>query len=256
MTIQRRLLAVLVAGLLGAGAVALAVHRSGRAGPQMATTATTSPAPTFRLAPRAGQALVEGTVSSLSADNAQAPPLQPPFLITVPNRGHGGATFREVQVGGQTVAISWYAGQPLPVSGAGGLDLAGAPVSADGTGVTWSLDGALRAVIPGHYHLGAPVGVGASGLATPMDSVSFDAGASATLETSGGANIHFGPSPLHLEGPGRLTLKGQFALRTPDKTLSVAMVDFGPGDYQVDLTPASGGYHISAILQGPLSLRG
>ena len=256
MTTRLRVLAALVACLLGAGGVAVALKRGGRAASPVVTTATTLPGPTFRLAPRAGQALVEGTVSSLSADNAQAPPLQPPFVITVPNRGHGGADFRGVQVDGRPVAISWYAGQPLPVSGAGGLDLAGAPVSADATGVTWSLDGAVRAVTPGHYHLGAPVAVGASGLATPMDSVSFDAGASATVETSGGANIHFGPAPLHLEGPGRLMLKGQFALRTPDTTRSVASLDFGPGDYQVDLTPASGGYHISAILQGPLSLRG
>lgn len=261
MTTPSRFLAALAACLLGAGAVAVAVHHSGgrgRATPvslSEASTTTLSDA-AFGLTPRPGQALVQGTLSSLTADNAEAPPVQPPFVITVANRGQGGATFRGVQVHGQTVAISWYGGQPLPLSGTGDLDLAGAPVSVDAAGVTFDLDGATRALTPGHYSLGAPVAVGTSGLATPMDSVSFDAGATGTVETSGGAIVHLGPAPLHLEGPGRVTLRGQLALRTPDRTRTVTTLAFGPGDYQIDLAPVSGGYRIKAILQGPLSLPG
>jgi hypothetical protein len=259
MTTPSRSLAALVACLLGAGAATIAVHHpSGprRATPASAPTGASTTAlsdATFGLTPRPGQALLKGTLTGLLADNAEAPPLQPPFVITVPNRGQGGATFRGVQVHGQTVAISWYGGQPLPLSGTGGLDLAGAPVTVDAGGVTWNLDGATRGLTPGHYSLGAPIAVGAAGLATPMDSVSFEAGPTGTVETSGGANVHVGPTPLRLEGPGRVTLRGQFALRTPDRTRTVTTLAFGPGDYQIDLAPVSGGYRINAILQGPLS---
>jgi hypothetical protein len=255
-----RALAVAVAGLLGAGAIAVAAHRGdSNGGPVRApapSTSTAGPAGSFTAVPRAGQALVAGTVTGLTADNAEAAALALPLTITIPNRGQGGADFHNVAVNGQTVAISWYGGQPLPVSGTGSMDLAGAPVTVEPSGITWMLDGAPRALTPGRYFLGAPVAAGASGLGTPMDSVTFEAGSASTMETSGGARVHLPAARLHLEGPGRVTLHGVLALRTPQRTRRVADIHFGPGDYRIDLTPAPGGYRIDAILQGPVTAPG
>jgi hypothetical protein len=214
---------------------------------------TTGTGPISELVPRPGQGLVRGLLTSLTSDNAQADPLHLPLTVTIPNRGQGGATITPVVVAGQQVSIGWYGGQPLPVSGDGTIDLAGAPVKIDGSAVTWSLDGAPRGLTLGHYLLGAPVAVGAGGLGTPRDSVSFEATPSSTIETTGGATVRLGGAPLHLEGPGRLTLGGRLSLRTPTTRRDVTAITFGPGDYELDLAPAPGGYTIDAIVQGSFS---
>jgi hypothetical protein len=249
-------LAVLVAGLLAAGAAGLIVHSPDRRAAAPKRPSPTAASSAFTRVPRPGQALIAGTVDSLTADNAEAPPLALPLTITIPNRGQGGATFRDVQVDGRPVAISWYGGQPLPVSGTGSLDLAGAPLTLDASGPTWSLDGAARGLTPGRYFIGAPVAVGAGGLGTATDSVSFDAGPASTVETTGAARVHQAPARLHVEGPGSLTLHGRLALRTPTQTRSVVGLRFGQGDYQLDLSPIAGGYQVEGILQGPLSVTG
>jgi hypothetical protein len=227
----------------------------GQAAPQPPVSTTAAPAP--GRAPGPGQQLVSGTVTSLTASNANSLPLKPPFTITVAARGQGGASITEVQVGGRTVAISWLPGQPLPVSGTGTLDLQGAPVVVDASGITWTLDGAAHPFTAGHFTLGAPVAVGPAGVAQPVGSVSFTAGPQSTILTTGGAVAHLPPASIHLEGPGRVTLRGQFTLRSTSGTKTVTSITLGVApksySYSIDLVRVAGGYTITdAILQGPV----
>jgi hypothetical protein len=251
-------LAGAIAALAVLGALAALGHDRARSGGGPTTArSTTSPAgPTKTgpvLVPAPGQALVQGPLASLHADNANGRPLPTPITITIPNRGQGGANITGVTVAGQSMAISWYGGQPLPVSGGAGIDLAGAPVTVGAGGITWDLDGAPRAILPGHYFLGAPVAVGSRGLATPRDSISFDAGAKATITTSGHAVVHLPVAAVHIDGPGRVTLQGDFEVRTSAGSRRATRIEFGPGSYAIDVSPAPGGLVINATLQGPVT---
>ena len=212
---------------------------------------TTTLAP--EIVPAPGQALLTGTVTSLSADNAVGPALTPPFTITIPVRGAGSADITGAQVGGQDVEIYWYGGQPLPVRGTGQLEINGAAVAIDASGTTWMLDGAARSLAPGTYFMASPVAYGTSGLANPVQTLSFSTGDQATMVTTGGAQIHQAPASLHLEGPGSVSLQGTFQMQTDTGTRAVHTVDFGPGSYDIDLTPIAGGDTIKATLQGAIS---
>jgi hypothetical protein len=192
----------------------------------------------------------------LTATNATSLPLKPPFTITVTARGQGGASITGVQVAGRTAAISWLPGQPLPVSGSGTLDLQGAPVAVDANGINWTLDGAAR-LLNGRFSLGAPVAVGTAGVAQPVPSVSFTAGPNSTIETTGTAVAHLPAASLHLEGPGRVTLRGQFTVRSASGTRKATSIILGEApksySYAIDLVRVAGGYTVTeAILQGPI----
>ncbi len=256
-------LLVTVTVLVAAAAVGLGLsvalhHRSGPggAGGGPLGGATTVAGPTTTLAPEIvpapGQAFVTGTATSFHADNANGPALRPPFTITIAARGQGNADITGVAAAGQDVEIFWYGGQPLPVSGTGELAVDGGSVTVDTSGITWGLDGAPRSLTTGHFNLGAPVAVGSGGLATPHQSFAFDAGSRSTLETTGHAQVHLAPAALHLTGPGSVTLQGSFQLQTATGTRTVANVVFGPGSYDIELTPTSGGDTVRATLQGPL----
>jgi hypothetical protein len=212
-----------------------------------------SPTVPVDIVPGAGQTLLNGTLTSLHADNAVGPPLAPPFTITIPVRGAGSADLTGVSVGGRDVEIYWYGGQPLPVSGTGRLAVDGGGVIVDGSGTTWSLDGAARSLSAGQFHLGAPVAVGSGGLATPYQNITFAAGDRSTVQTTGRAQVHLAPAPLHLDGPGSVTLHGDFQVQTSAGTRHVPSAVFGPGSYSIDLVPVSGGDTIKATLQGPVT---
>jgi hypothetical protein len=261
---MRRVLAVAAGMLLVLGIGAALTSRAHpanilRTGPAAAPRPTTT-TPTTGVAakPAPGQSLVSGTVTSLTADNANAAALKAPLTITVAAPGTGGADIRGVEVGGRTVAISWGGGRPLPLTsptGNGSLNLTGAPVTIDASGITWSLDGAPRSLTPGRYLVETPVAVGTSGLAQPRQSVTFNAGAGATLDTHGSAIVHLPPTAIHLDGPGRhLTLHGTFQVRTPHHNRTATSITFGPGSYSIDLTPVAGGYAVKAVLQGPTKI--
>ena len=156
-------------------------------------------APPVDIVPAAGQTFVTGSVTSLTADNAVGPALQPPFTITIPSRGQGSADITGVSVAGKSVEIYWYGGQPLPVSGTGQLAIDGGALTVDASGLTWVLDGAPRSLTSGHFGLGAPVAVGTGGLAEPHQSIAFDAGATSTVQTTGKAQVHLAPTAVHLQ---------------------------------------------------------
>jgi hypothetical protein len=206
---------------------------------------------TAAVVPGAGQLFLTGQVERFTADDAQTPaPLGTPFTLSATERGVGNATIDNALVGGKRSTISWATGTPLPVTGAGGLDLGAAHVEVDGRGITWGLDGAGRAFVPGAYHAGASVAVGAGGLGAPRDGVDFGADERTVLTSRGGVVCHLGPQRLELQGPGRITVSGRLQVQTPTSRRTVGTLSFGPGPFKVTLSPAGGGLTIDSVLQG------
>lgn len=248
---------VIAAVAVGLGLSVALHHRATQPEPAASGTASTaapdSTSVPVDIVPGAGQTFVSGTASSFTADNAVGPPLRPPFTITIPSRGQGSADLTGVLVGGKDVEIYWYGGQPLPVAGTGVLAVDGGPVTVDSSGATWMLDGPPRSLTAGHFTLGAPVAVGSGGLAEPHQSIAFDAGARSTVQTTGHAQVHQAPAALHVTGPGSVTIHGDLQVQTGAGTRHVQSVTFGPGSYDVNLTPAAGGDTITGTLQGPVS---
>ena len=216
-------------------------------------SAPTSSVPTtVPLAP--GQALVSGTVASLSAAGATGPVLATPMLVTVPVRGQGSAYIYNATVGNQSgETIYWYGGQPLSILGNGGLVPGRVNVTIDPSGSTWYLDGAERRWVSGSYEIATPVAVGTSGLASAEPSVDFSAGPDTVMVTSGGATLHRPPMALHLIGPGAVQAQGSLTVRTRQGTSAARSIDLTGGQYVLDLTPEPGGrLSLSATLQGQL----
>jgi hypothetical protein len=211
---------------------------------------TTAPTSTSDAIAGNGRTLhVTGTATSVRADRAVGEPIAPPFTLTVAVRGVGGASFTGIAVNGKPSEIRWQAGQPLPLRGPGpGLNLNEAALRAGPTSIVWSLDGAGREIEPGQYTLGAPVAVGAGGIATPMDSVTFTAAsADALLSTDGNAEVTVSPRPFHVEGnEGALELSGHLDL----DTRTVDHLTLTGGTYKLAFTPAAGGYNVDGVLEG------
>lgn len=201
----------------------------------------------------AGHAVVTGTVTSATAQDATGPPLAAPLEITVPVRGRGGATFYNVDVGGRPSAVVWNGGVPLGLIGHGAIEAGRVDVTVDASGSTWALDGAERILAPGTYHAAAPVAVGQAGLARPQDSADFTAGASSVVVTSGGATVHRDPQSLHLVGPGALVLNGTLQVRSSSGTATAHRVVLARGSFDFDLVPGPGGLSVRATLQGPVT---
>lgn len=206
--------------------------------------------------PGPGQAFVTGTIDHFRAEDAQASgPLATPFTLSAVERGTGAAAIENALVGGKRSTISWGSGTPLPISGAGGLDLGPVAVEADPGGITWNLDGAVRTFLPGSYRAGATVAVGSAGLAAPREAVDFQAGQDTVLESHGGVIVKLDRRPLELQGPGKVSVSGRLRVQTSESTRSATTVTFGPGPFTVTLTPTPGGYTIDSVLQGPFTAR-
>ena len=217
-------------------------------GPGVVTT-TLPPGP----APAPGQTFVTGPTDRFSADDAQSGPLRSPLTIQAVERGVGRVVIENALVAGQRAAISWGGGTPLPLTGDGGIDLGGTHVEVDGTGVTWTIDGGAKALLPGTYKAGAPVAVGSGGLAAPRDAVDFTADARTTLTATGGVVIKLPPQQVEITGPGKVVLGGQLRVRTSSSTRQATGVEFGPGPFTVTLVPAAGRLEVNAVLQGTVN---
>jgi hypothetical protein len=213
-------------------------------------TTGTAPAPEIRPGP--GQAFVSGEVERLAADKAQGAPLRSPFTITG-EPGVARLSIEKALVGGRRVTISWDGGTPLPISGDGGLELGATHVELDGTGVTWSLDGAARTFMPGTYSVGAPVAVGTGGLAAPREGVEFTADDQTVLASRGNAVVHLDPTRVELKGPGTLEVNGKLRVQYPERHSQTSSVRFGEGPFQVTVEPAGEKLRVNAVLQGDVS---
>ena len=202
-----------------------------------------------------GQSVVTGTVTTAEARGATGPSLSTPLEITVPVRGRGGATFFDVTVDGQPSSVVWNGGVPLGLIGHGAIVPGRIGVTVDGSGSTWSLDGAERILAPGTYDAAAPVAVGQAGLAQSRDSAQFTAGSRSVVETTGGATVRRDPRPLHLVGPGSLSLTGTLQVLSRSGTVTVHSLALASGSFEVDLVPAGGGLTVHATVHGAFTTR-
>lgn len=249
---MRRVVAYLVAVVvvcgLAAGGVVLFVGGRETGGGSTAT----SP-PRTELVPGPGQTFLTGDVSKLTLGRAQSPPIPAPFTISAVERGVGRATIANAIVDGRRTSISWNSGTPLPISGAGAIDLAGATVEVDASGVTWKLDGAGRPIVPGAYRVGAPVAVGEEGLAAPRDGVSFTADAETVLSSEGNVVVRLPLQPVEVDGPGGLTATGRLRVQSPTAVTEVGYVEMSDAPFHVRVAPAGSQIVVTAVLQGPLT---
>jgi len=209
-----------------------------------------------QVVPAAGQAFVTGTLDNLAAEKAQVEPLATPLTIRG-ERGVSGVTIEKALVSGRRVTINWDGGTPLPLSsgGKGGLEFGATRVEVNGDGIVYSLDGAPRSFLAGTYSIATAVGVGASGIATPQDRVTFTADAQTALVSRGNPTIRSDVRRLDLLGPGELQARGTLKVQYPDRSVDATAVSFGGGPYRVTVDAARGGVRIDAILQGSVDAR-
>lgn len=203
--------------------------------------------------PGPGQFFVRGAVERLSAEGAQTGDVAAPFTLMALERGVGRATIENALVDGRRTSIVWGGGTPLPITGAGGIDLGGGKVEVDATGATWTVDGSARPFKPGAYRVGAPVAVGVGGLATPRDAVAFTADARTVLTAHDGVVVKVAPGPIEVTGPGKVVATGQLRVRDQATLSTVRGIQFGEGPYTVKVTPIDGRLELDAVLQGPLT---
>jgi hypothetical protein len=202
-----------------------------------------------------GQVEVTGTVTSLLAKDAAGNPIPTPFTIEAAERGVTRAVIEGVLVDGKPSTISWDGGRPLPITGQGGLDLGPASLTVDPSGYTWALQGDPRGLLAGTYKCNFTVAVGSGGVASVRDNVAFTATADTVLEvTKGGAFVKLPAAPLQIQAtqPTTAVIEGTLNVRTNDGVTHTRAVQFGPGLYDITLTPTPTGLTIKAILQGPV----
>ncbi|MEY2569450.1 MAG: hypothetical protein QOE35_3979 [Actinomycetota bacterium] len=205
---------------------------------------------------RPGQTEVTGSLTRLVAKDAAGDAIPAPFTVEANERGVTRAVIDNVLVDRRPSTISWDGGRPLPISGEGGLDLGSAQLTADGTGLAWALEGSPRALSPGNYRANFTVAVGSGGVASVREGVAFTATADTALDvTKGGAFIRLPAQPLHIRAAASTTavLDGTFTVKTADGSRPARHVAFGPGLYDITLTPTGTTYTVKAILQGPVS---
>ena len=255
---MRRFLAVLVVATLGGGAAVVAVRKLAPEDKIVHTEQPPPPVIETNIVPAPGQSLVSGTLQSFTSDEAVAQPVHTPFTINAVERGaRNGATIEGAVIGGSRKTIYWDAGTPMPISGAGALDLGPAHVDVGGTGVTWQLGGAARSFAAGRYHVGSPVAIGSAGggLGQPSDAgTDFTADDHTVLMTTPGVVLHLDSPAIQLEGPGSLKMAGQFTVKTNTGSRNATSIAFGPGPFRVLFKPVPGGLQVTATLQGPVAL--
>ena len=181
-----------------------------------AAVVTTTPT-TVRIRPGARAGVPGGTAQRVVATDAQAPPVPSPFTMTASTEAWGRPPSRTPSSAGKRTTIAWGGGTPLPLSAAGGgVELSGATVEVDGSGITWKLSGTPRKLLPGEYRAGAPVATGVSGLANARDGVVFTADERTIINTTGDVVIKLPSQRLDITGPGKVTASGTFTVVDPD----------------------------------------
>jgi hypothetical protein len=205
---------------------------------------------------RPGQSRVTGTLTKLVAKDAAGDAIPAPFTIQPGTVGVTRAVIDNVIVDRRPSTIAWDGGRPLPITGKGSLELGAAQLTADPAGLSWALDGSPRSLTPGDYRTGFTVAVGSSGVANFRDNVPFTATADSALSvTKGTAFVRLPAQEIRVRAtqPTNAVLEGNLTVETADGTREVSHITFGPGLYDITLTPGAGGYTVSAILQGPVA---
>lgn len=227
------------------------------------TTPRSAPATTTTTLAAAGQVVtltgithVSGTFASLDSASATTDPLATPFTLTVPDAGRGGFSIAGAVVNGKPETIVWSGGRPLPVTGTCTLDVGETHIGVTtSTAIVW-LDGGVRALTAGTCAFGSSVAVGASGLASPEPSVSFQLPQDATFEPSGGTQVSVPPA-RHYEGRhGDASLAGTFTVTSKaGDTWHATKVVLGKGTWLADITATPTGMHVEAQFDGDQTIQ-
>jgi len=226
----------------------------GRASDQTLRSSGQEPAAegTTTVVPGPGQVRVRGTVTSLHLEGAVPEPREIALPLTMTaERGFGnGGELTDVLVDGRPSTIVWDGGRPFVL--ATGTAFIPDPTVADlvPDGLRLALGGVTHRFAPGTYRLDTPVAVGSSGVATPRDSVTFEATTSSRFEARGNANLVLGREQARrLVGPGRVELAGSLELTDATGTRTTAALTVDRAAFDLTLTPtADGGWSIAGVV--------
>jgi hypothetical protein len=263
--VVRYFLALIAAVALVAGATKIGYDRfedeiETRAAPRptLPGTGTTLPS----VLPSENQVVIVGIVSAAHLETALLEPLRVPLTFTTPERGlTASGTLTGVNIDGEDSSIHWDAGTPLQIVG-GGTDTNGslAPgaltFDADASNMVATFpDEIPQGLTPATYTISSPVAVSAgAGLATPHDTVTFEATPTATITFTGGASLTFPTKALSAHGPGKVVLNGSLTVVKPDRSQTqVASVTLDKGPFSITFTPDANGLRIQATLQGTIT---
>ncbi len=225
--------------------------------PPDATVATSTTPSTTADRVATGATEVTGVVTAMHLELAVPEPrtVAAPFTITA-ERGFGnGGTVTGARVDGTPATIEWDAGRPFVVSRGAALVLDPVRVDLTPEGIRLNLADAVHRFESGTYHLDTPVAVGSSGVASPRESVVFDADDATRFELRGDAALLLpGRGARRLRGPGTLHLEGTLELRDRSGTRAVTRLDASEGPFEVTLTPVdAGGWRLDARVGGEIT---
>jgi hypothetical protein len=244
-----------VAGLTFAVASALDLDDDGdvAAGPDETIVPDTE-SPTVVTTP-ADQVEVTGTAIGITIEGGTLPRIDTPLMITAPP--NGGATLTDVEVDSELEDIVWDAGRPFDLRAEGlGIRPPVVNLFAAPSAITIGfVDAVVNELEPGAYGLQTPVAIGREGLATPVDSVAFEATVESTISFHGGATTAILPRQMELQAAGRVLIQGQLTVTQPSgATVDVDQIELPAGDFQVSFTPRGdgSGYDVTALLRGPV----
>lgn len=224
-------------------------------GPDGGVVSTTTLPGDPTVVPGPGQVRVQGTLTALHIEGAVLAPREVPTPLTiVSDRGFGnGGELTGIVVDGKASTIVWDGGRPFVLSSGGAITLDPGVADLVPEGLRLLLGGSAHALAPGTYRLDTPVAVGSSGIATPRDSVVFDASSQSLFEARGDASIVFGPdAPRRLLGPGRVQLEGTLELTNAAGTRTATTLTVELAAFDLTLTPdGAGGWRIAGLVDEP-----
>lgn len=207
------------------------------------------------LEPGPGQVLVEGTVTEVLIAGAVLQPREVATPLTISSeRGFGnGGEATTVEVDGKPSTIVWDGGTPFVLSSGGSLLLDPVDLALVDGGLQAVLGRGNHAIAPGTYQLDTSVAVGSEGVATPRDSVTFEAVEGSLFEARGDASILFGPDePRRFVGPGTVLLAGLLEITDPDGTRTEETLVAEVAAFDLTFTPdGSGGWTVEGIVDQP-----
>ncbi|MGQ0433048.1 MAG: hypothetical protein ACT452_11660 [Microthrixaceae bacterium] len=207
---------------------------------------------TSTVVPGHGELRVEGTVTALHLKGALPDPREVALPLTVTaERGFGnGGELTAVLVDGRSSTIVWDGGRPFVLAAGDGLIPDPTVVDLLPNGVRLSLGGVTHRLASGTYRLDTPVAVGTSGVATPRDSVTFEASAESRFEAHGDANLVLGREQARrVIGVGRVELTGSLDLTHRSGTRPTTALTVDRAAFDLTLTPiGDGGWSIAGLV--------
>lgn len=229
---------------LGGGAGDQVVSQpDGTVAPGGASTTTTAGGDPTAV-PGPGQVHVRGTITAIHLVGAVLDPREVPVPLTiVAEAGFGnGGELTGVLVDGAPSTVVWDGGRPFVLSVGGALVLDPVDVDLVPEGLRLLLGGGTHGLVAGSYHLDTPVAVGSEGIATPHDTVDFEATAESRFEARGNAALVLGPSsPRRLLGPGRVHLEGALERTDAAGTTTATSFDVDAAAFDLTFAPVTGG---------------